>query len=132
MTGPSYIGKRKKDLAVDIEKMWKKRLPATSTCRKEMLNMVAPSVKGQALPLARCAMEASFQCWQTGSESPTGPCAARLATKAVCSRARSVLPDQHRRCELLWTPNCFTSGQPRCNAGFRRWERHIIHVLLSM
>lgn len=33
MTGPSYTEKGKKDLVVDIKKMGKKRLPATSMYR---------------------------------------------------------------------------------------------------
>lgn len=62
-----------------------------------MPNAVVPGVKGQALLLAHCAMEASFRCWQTDSESPTGLSDARLAMKAASSPARSVPPDQHRR-----------------------------------
>lgn len=73
--------------------------------RKEMLNTVVPSAKGQALLLAHCAMEASFQCWQTDSESPTGLSDVRLATKAACSPARSVPLDQdHHLCSRLQAP----------------------------
>lgn len=59
-----------------------------------MLSTLAPSVKDQAVLLARCAMAASFQCWQTDSRSPTGLCGARPAMRAVCSPARSALRDR--------------------------------------
>lgn len=104
--------------------------------RKEMLNTVVPSVKGQALLLAHCAMEASFQCWQTDSESPTGLSDVRLVTKAACSPARSVLPDQdHRLCSGLQAPQQylvenFELFNPQAASlwwqVFKRWERHVI------
>lgn len=106
--------------------------------RKEMLNTVVPSVKGQALLLAHCAMEASFQCWQTDSESPTGLSDVRLVTKAVCSPARSVLPDQdHHLCSRLQAPQQylvenFELFNPQAASlrwqVFKRWERHVIHL----
>lgn len=86
-----------------------------------MLNTVVPSVKGQALRLAHSAMEASFRCWRTDSESPTGLSDVRLATRAASSPAGSVLPEPHNNHHSnigLKTWDYFTFKQPRYNDKF--------------
>lgn len=103
--------------------------------RTGTLNTAARSAKARALLPARCATAASFQCWQTGSRSPTALCGVRRATRAGCSPAGSA-PDRHRRPEQhRHPPNCAENLELfNLQAAllqrqlFKRWERHVIHI----
>lgn len=90
-----------------------------------MLSALAPSVKDQAVLLARCAMAASFRCWQTDSRSPTGLCAAQPATRAACSPARSALRDGAAlHPGLRGALRYFTSSSSALMGTFSRWEQY--------